>query len=149
MRSHIITINPDRIDNANNLLPFDINLFSCDAEPEDVSLTRVLTASKSRVRQLVTITASGKPPQRGYVHTLNYALEMVRVDFSREMNRLWKEGDLTDFQVKYECSSEKDDEPGAVHTCKLYHLQRGNIWNSRTKLVTFEIVAIPRLELQN
>lgn len=132
MMTHIISIKPDAVENPHSDLPFDVKrIFKSD-------IKRPIVPSASRIRQAITI--DGK--LAGYVHTVNFALELVREKFSQEIRRLYQEHQVKQFLVKYEQSEGR-------RVCKLYQLNPGLIYNSKSKLMTVQIDSMPRLEFDS
>lgn len=139
MTVHLINIKPDGIENGHADLPFDVNMFKSDSVDEQRP-ERQMVISENKVRRSIKVDGE----LIGYVHTDEFALEIVRAKFSKIMRELFDEKDnATFFQVKYEFNQKTDE-----RTCKLYQVVSGYVYNSRTKLSTIQINKLPRLELK-
>jgi len=131
MMTHIITIKPDVVENPHADLSFDLKrIFNSDTK-------RRINSVSTRIRHAITIDGQ----LAGYVHTTAFALELVREKFSQEIRRIYDENKGKHFQVKYEQTDN-------CQVCKLYQVNPGLIYNSRSKLMTIQIDVMPRLEFE-
>jgi hypothetical protein len=138
MQTQVITIRPEAIDNAHADLPFDVSLFKTVESATPVP-ERQIAVSADKVRRSIKVDNE----VIGYVHTVDFALELVRTKFNQIMRKQFMDAKVQSFQVKYEIDQVTDR-----RLCKLYIFSPGWVVNGRTKLCTVQIDRLPRLELK-
>jgi len=132
MMTNIITIKPEGIENIHKDLPFDLKrMFKSECPGRQV------VPSSTRTRHFISIDGN----MVGYVQTMDFAMEIIREKFSQEISRMFRENQVKQFQVKYE-------ETETRRVCKLYQVSQGTFYNSRAKMMTIQIEAVPRLEFE-
>lgn len=159
MQTHIITIKPDAIENKHDDLPFDLKQIKkpdCTGASASASadVTREIVPSDTRVRYAVSFEMPNQTKVlQGYVNTMEFALELVRLRFS-DMMRKYNEGQGDAFfAVKYEHPEKPCDKmtqtPPSKCVCKLYQANQSIFYlYGKTKLMTIYIDPMPRLEFK-